>query len=121
MGRALFCPLSPPKITLDNLRCSGTLVETSERSDFAHHHGATSPFPLALDASDDLVVPALEPMELELQPLDSSDLSVLQRDNGRWRIRSHGPVAERLDLRVVPKAKAEAQVPQMRCEELVLL
>lgn len=89
-----------------------TLLITTERQ--AH-------FLLALDASDDLVLPALEPMELELQPLDSSDLSVLQRDNGRWRIRSHGPVAERLDLRVVPKAKAEAQVPQMRCEELVLL
>ena len=48
MGRALFCPLSPPKITLDNLRCSGTFVETSEGSDFTHHHGATSPFPSGL-------------------------------------------------------------------------
>ncbi len=44
MGRALFCPLSPPKITLDSLRCSGTSLETSEGSDFTDHHGATSSF-----------------------------------------------------------------------------
>ena len=84
-----------------------TLLITTERQ--AH-------LLLALDALDG--VEALEPMESELQPLVNHD-SPVERDAGRWRIRGHTG-AERLDLRVVPAVKAEAQVPlffgQMLCQ-----
>ena len=75
-----------------------TLLITTERQ--AH-------LLLALDAFDG--VEALEPMESELQPLVNHDAPV-ERDANRWRIRGHTG-AERLDLRVVPAVKAEAQVP----------